>query len=590
MHVCERDESSGSVKEIARREFWRRWGIRCSIFAALAVVAYGGFRLYGSAREDHLARQTQQFVQRGEYHSAVLVARRLLERNPDNLAALRAMAEMAEKAGRSDAVTWRTKIAQLEPAAAENQLALARTAMRFGQTALVENVLRSLPEAARKGTKFHQVAGTHALSQADAATAERHFAAAAEAEPANPQLALNLAIVRLAAPDRANAEQARARLAGLADHPAVRTEALRALAADALSRSNRAEAAKWATQLKAEQSSTFSDALLYFQAVQGTDAAASALQQLQAKAAESASTTAELITWLNRNEMAIVAAHWSTQLPKEILATQPVPLAIAEAYSFRKDWAALQEWVEGKDWGEYEALRLAVESHALHRLAPSDRPSAANRTAWRAALKAAHKRPEQLVAIAQLADGWGYTTDGEEAWWLVANSNDHARTGLSALQRLYKAKQDTRGLWRVAKRAIELNPRDLVAANNYASFGLLLTGDSTSRRLAAKLHAENPKVGAFAATYAFALQLEGKLAEALKLMETLKEEELRHPAIAAYYVMMLVESGNLDRARTFLVHAKRATLLPEEQQLLTAATRKLLASERADGAKTVAEF
>jgi hypothetical protein len=59
----------------------------------------------------------------------------------------------------------------------------------------------------------------------------------------------------------------------------------------------------------------------------------------------------------------------------------------------------------------------------------------------------------------------------------------------------------------------------------------------------------------------------------------LKEEELRHPAIAAYYFVMLVESGQLDRARSYLPPAQMATLLPEEQQLLSAATRKLLASD-----------
>jgi len=587
--VSDRDESNGSVKEIARREFCRRWGIRLASALAIAGAGYGGFQIYGTWRRDHLAKQTAQFVERGEYQSAVLVARRLLELDPDNLAACRAMAEMAEKAGRTDAVTWRTRIAQREPAVLENQIALARTALRFRQHALAENVLASLPEAARRGAQYHQVAGAHALSQNDAAGAERHFAAACEAAPDNPQLTLNLATIRLTSVERSKAEEARRALAQLSEQPTVRTEALRALTADALARKGQ-HAAKWATQLRAQERSTFADALLYFQAVEGTDAVGPALEELKSKAAESPATAAELITWLNRNEMAIVAAHWSQQLPKEILEAQPVPLAIAEAYSFRKDWTAMLQWVEGKNWGEYEALRLAVESHALHRLAPSDRPSAETQTVWRAALKAAQKRPEQLVAIAQLAEGWGYTSDAEEAWWLVANSNEHTRTGLSALQRIYKAKQETRGLWRVAKRAIELNPRDLGAANNYASTGLLLTGDSTSRRLAAKLHTDHPTNRAFAATYAFALQLEGRLADALKLMETMKEEELRHPAIAAYYVVMLVDSGNTDRARAFLVHAKRATLLPEEQQLLTAATRKLLASETQERSKTAADF
>jgi Flp pilus assembly protein TadD len=587
--VCERDESSGSVREIARREFFRRWGIRCSIAAAFAATAYGGFRVYASWREDHLARQTQQFVERGDYRSAVLVARRLLDLDPGNLAALEAMAEMAENAGRVDAVTWRTRIAQVDPGVTENQLRLAKTALRFRQLAIVENILRSLPESARQGARYHQLAGAQALSQGDPDAAERHFAEAVAAEPTNPQLVLNLATLRLASRDRIEAEDSRASLARLVNEPSVRTEALRALAADALAHSKRDDAAKWAAQLKHAEGSTFSDVLLYFQAVQATDAAAAALEELKSTAAQSPATAAELITWLNRHQMAVVAAHWGAALPAEIRDVQPVPLAIAETYSFQEDWTGLQEWVEDKNWGEYESLRLAVHSHALHRLAPSGRVSTDKQTVWRAALRAAHRRPEQLVAIARLAEGWGYGDDAEEAWWMVANTSDQGRTGLSALQRLYKANQNTRGLWRVARRAIELNPGDIVAANNCASLGLLLTGDSTSRRLAAKLHAQHPTNRAFAATYAFALQTEGKLAEALQLMESLKEEELRHPSIAAYYFVMLVESGNMARARNFLAHAKRANLLPEERELLTAATRKLLASETADGAKNLAD-
>ena len=197
-------------------------------------------------------------------------------------------------------------------------------------------------------------------------------------------------------------------------------------------------------------------------------------------------------------------------------------------------------------------------------------------TAWQSALKTAQLHPEQLISIAQLAQGWGYNTETEEAWWLVANSKTSAKTGLSALQRFYQAKQDTHGLLRVAKRALELNPGDLAAANNCASFGLLLSGDSTSRRLAAKLHFEHPANRAFAATYAYALHIEGKYAEALKVIESLQEPELRYPAIAAYYVIMLTDNDRLDRARLFLPDANRAILLPEEKKLLAAAARKLL--------------
>jgi predicted Zn-dependent protease len=140
----------------------------------------------------------------------------------------------------------------------------------------------------------------------------------------------------------------------------------------------------------------------------------------------------------------------------------------------------------------------------------------------------------------------------------------------------------------VAKRALELNPADLVAANNCASLGLLLNADSSARRLATKLHGENPANAVFSSTYAFALFTEGKTSEALREMETLKEAQLRHPSIAAYYFVMLVENGKMERAHAFLAAANKAQLLPEEQQLLTAATRKLLQHDSQTVMKTAA--
>ncbi len=286
--------------------------------------------------------------------------------------------------------------------------------------------------------------------------------------------------------------------------------------------------------------------------------------------------------------MAEASLAWGRALPKEILNDQPVPLAVAEAYSFLQDWNGLHAWVDGKSWGEEEFLRLAVLSHALHHLTPNDRSSMESQTAWSGALKATKNRTDRLAAIAQLAEGWDYADDAADAWWLIANGNENAKEALTALQRLYKLKQNSHGLLRVAKRALELNPGDLVAANNCASLGLLLNGDSSARRLATRLHVENPANAAFSSTYAFALFTEGRTSEALRQMDTLKEAQLRHPAIAAYYFVILVENGKMERAHSYLSAANKAQLLPEEQQLLTAATRKLLQFDSQNAIKSVA--
>jgi tetratricopeptide (TPR) repeat protein len=569
------NESNGNIRALERRDFLVRWGRRFLWLTLASGIAFGGHRGYSVWRLQHLVRQTQEFAARGEFQSAVLVARRLLQLDENNLPACRAMAEMAEKSGSPDAVTWRRKIAQLTPGAVENQVALAKAALRFNQSDLAENVLESLPETAKQGVEYHQLAGANALAQQQNAKAETHFATALQIAPNDPRVALNLAVLRLVSTDPKQATGARATLESLAVQTAVRTDVLRVLTADALTHKDRAKAEKWATQLRAETAATFSDALLCFEALEGTEAAAPAFLQLQTKAADSAAAAAQLITWLNRHELARVAVYWSGTLKKEVVTTHPLPLAIAESYSFLQEWNALLDFVSGKNWGEQEAIRLAVESHALHRLTPAGRNSMEAQTTWRSALKSAQGRPEQLISIARLAEGWGYAAEAEEAWWAIANSNERARAALSVLQRIYNAKQDTRGLLRVAKRALELNPDDLIAANNCASLGLLVSSDSTSRRLALKLHTEHPANRAFAATYAYALHTEGKLADGLKVMQTLKEDELRYPTIAAYYVVMLVDNGLFDQARGYLLSAQRAVLLPEEQQLLTAASRKL---------------
>lgn len=578
----------GNVRALQRRDFCKRWGRRLAVILLVSFVGFGGYRGYGGWRRHHLARQAEDFFAHKDYQSAVLVARHVLQLDPKNVAACRIMAETAELAGKTEAVSWWQQIVMLEPSVAENRIALATTALRFSQLELARRTLETVDSAGRASVKYHQLAGTLAITNKNADLAETEFSAAVELDPNNQQLALNLATIRLASSDPVTREKARTEMARLATQPDLRLEALRALTSEALGIKSLGLAQKWAAQLRGEKGATFSDLLLYLEANNQAPDRDYALGDAKVNAAHSPATAAALIAWMNRHEMAQAARAWALGLPQEILNASRVSLAVAEGYSFLQDWNGLQAWLDGKNWADEEFLRLAVVSHALHRLTPGDRASMESQTAWAAALKATQNRPERLAAIAQLAEGWDYAEEAADAWWLIANGNENAKEALTALQRLYKAKQNSHGLLRVAKRALELNPGDLVAANNCASLGLLLTGDNAARRLAVKLHAENPANAAFSSTYAFALFTEGKTTEALRQMETLKEAQLRHPAIAAYYFVMLVENGKMERAHAFLSAANRAQLLPEEQQLLTNATRKLLQHDSQNVIKTAA--
>jgi tetratricopeptide (TPR) repeat protein len=183
VHELNRDDSSGSIKEIERREFLRRWGLRLGVVAIVAGLGFASHRGYGELRKRNLSKQVQQFVDAADYRSAVLVARRLLELDPDNVPATRAMADMADASGRAEALTWRQRVAQLQPGVPTNQIALARTALRLGQLDLVERVLDLVPETGRHTVAYHQVAGARALARKQTTAAEEHFAAALALEP-----------------------------------------------------------------------------------------------------------------------------------------------------------------------------------------------------------------------------------------------------------------------------------------------------------------------------------------------------------------------------------------------------------------------
>ena len=215
---------------------WCAGGGRLGCLLALLALCFGGYRGYGALREKHLAKQTQEFLARGDYRSAVLVARRVLQLNQNNVAACRVMAEAAEIAGRGEALSWRQRVAALEPNVPENQVALAATALRFGQIDLARKVLDSVAPAARASVKYHELSGGLAIAEKQPAVAESHFAAALQLEPANPRLVLNLASIRLASANVETTEKARADLERLSEQPAVRLESLRALASDALAR------------------------------------------------------------------------------------------------------------------------------------------------------------------------------------------------------------------------------------------------------------------------------------------------------------------------------------------------------------------
>jgi Flp pilus assembly protein TadD len=94
--------------------------------------------------------------------------------------------------------------------------------------------------------------------------------------------------------------------------------------------------------------------------------------------------------------------------------------------------------------------------------------------------------------------------------------------------------------------------------------------------MAREVYEKEPKNAAYASTYAFSLYTQGENKKALKVFETLTEEQLRQPEIAAYYGVILAATGDLARAPEFLDLGEKSTkLLPQEKAMIEKARRSL---------------
>jgi hypothetical protein len=248
--------------------------------------------------------------------------------------------------------------------------------------------------------------------------------------------------------------------------------------------------------------------------------------------------------------------------------TLPVPMAEAECFLAARDWAGLQSRLDAQRWDELEFLRLAFLARA-HR--EQGRKEIAD-ACWQRAMNATAARVEQAAGLVQLAIEWGWASEAEDLSWVAVRRAPGQTWPLQALLRHYTATTNTAGLYRVHQAMLERDPKSLALKNNLAMYGLLLNRDLRQAATLAREVYDADKTNAFfVSTYAFSLHVQGKSAEALKLMQALPEAELRRPEIATYYAVLLSAAGEREKAGAYFTVAEKGQLLPEEHRLLAEA-------------------
>jgi hypothetical protein len=300
------------------------------------------------------------------------------------------------------------------------------------------------------------------------------------------------------------------------------------------------------------------------------------LDKVKPVAARDGHDLAQLLSWMNKNDLAGAALKWSDKLPADLTSGPPVAIAVAESLAQTKNWSRLKRWTRSGSWGADDYLRLAYQAYAARRSRRTAAEAEAEFDAlWRSAEEAAAAEPEHELTLARLASTWDLTHEAEQLWLRVANAPPARREALDALYALYRQTNDLPNLRLTAQRLHETSPEEVGLAANAARFALLLDRNTTEgRALARQAYEKSPNDPAAAVTYAFALYGTGRTAEAIEVLKKLPPDQLNDPHAAVYAALLFDDANQLELANKYLALARAGDIFPEEKQLLDEITTR----------------
>jgi Tfp pilus assembly protein PilF len=489
------------------------------------------------------------------------------------------VAEAAERSGDRAAVDWWRKALELEPDSSEDAFAVVRCALQTGDMLTAEKTLDQFSKRAKQTAAYQAAMAQFAQANKNTTEAAQHWAKAVELAPNDKSYQLQFASCRLASPNVADQQSARATLESLRHDAKWGAPAIRALILDGVARHQDAEQLRGLSkELQSLPGALFADRMLYLEILRELhDPEFTAnLTKIEKEAPTKASELATLLSWMNKNQLSLLAIDFAKGLPNESVNKWPVPVVLADSYARLNDWPALERLTKDANWGDFDFMRHACLARAWRGLGKD----VAAQTEWNVAAREASTQSDRLSSLAQTVSDWGWDAETIELLWALTKFAEKKTDALRNLYLRYAAANDTQGLYRVLLRMSESDSSDLDAKNNLAQVSLLLNAEPAyGRKLAEEVYRQKSSNALYATTYAYALYSKGDLSGAMKVMQNLTEEQLQQPAVSAYYGIFLAASGQWEKARPYLERGEKARLLPEEKALLDQAKRRVKSSE-----------
>lgn len=532
----------------------------------LAYAAYRGFEVW---KQNHFLALAKQFGAKGDFQNEFLSLEQALHANPRNIEACRMAANLAEVERSRTALLWRKKVLELDPSSLNDRLALAQTALFAQDIGTATSALAGVNEAGKKNAGYWNVAGQLALALNQPTDAESDFAEAARLDPSNPAPLLSLSVVQLHRTNSLDMAEARITLKRISlnsTNIVIRNQAKRELIMDALRFKDYASAVPLARELAQQTNAVFSDKLLWLDTLKASQNSDynSGLAACEREAARDPAQIHQLTLWLLERGLTDQALGWLRGLPPNVQTNQPTAEWVARCEALAQDWTGLQKSAAKQDWGNQEPVRHAYLSRALR----EQGLYGASKAEWDIALKSANNRDLDLKQLFLLAAGWRWPDETLQILWSIVNSYPQDKWAVPELTaELYVAGR-TRPLMQLFSIECNRNPDDLDAKNNLAMTAMLLRANEMKPYdLAREVHDKAPTNSFYTCTYAFSLYLQGKDADALKLMQQLDSKALKDNSTDGYYGLILKATGNRVEANTYLKRSTTGRLLPEEQTL-----------------------
>jgi len=533
-------------------------------------------------REQRTNNVAREKIAQGDYAAAMTAIRTNLRYNQQNLDTWKLGVEITEKQKSPEQFFFLQRVAALQPTM-ENRLKFIRFAVEKNALQQAQEVIAKVGQEGAGSADFLELAALVSRRMGNPTKAKYYLMSLVSLRPDDNKTRFELAELRLLDGYSENRPAARTEIRGFINDSTLRDRALALLLADAMEQKNANEALELADQLATLVAINPPQQMLVAEAYRrfAQGKLKPYIAQLEQSYTDNPDKVTILAGYLINQGQTEDLCNWINSLPEKTKAAEGVQLSYGYALLIQKKWDELDAYLRGCKWTDNEFMRHAMLAYK-QRATGSDRLF---NEEWKLAVIELGNSQRKLQALLARTIAWNWNDERYELLWKrfsIDPADTATRQQLTAWE---TSKGNTAGLNRLFSRVIELNPNDADAKNNYAYTNLLLnTNLERAYGIARENYKLDPKNSFYATTQAYALYKQGKLQDALQLIEGVGIAALSQPERTLLHALFWSETGKIQEGADLIANVRpNMFVFPEERRLYDSTLANVAKAQRDQG-------